>query len=151
MNLSIKLLQHRHSKRLSQQNVADALGVSQATYHSWEKGSRLPSIQYIKALGEILDIPIEDFTALFGTNNHSFKQGMSDPASKNEISQQSSMNLMAPETKGIEYALSEKPTLDKLLIKLDDCFQTLQDAFEKYQKVHAQLAGILNRENPEAD
>jgi|GEM_PF-962295 len=127
MNLATKLLQRRHLKRLSQQDIADAVGVSQTTYHCWEKGSRLPAIQHIKALADILELPIEEITYLLGITTYSPNQTKSNFDSKNE--------LPLP---------AESLPINKLLTELEDCYQNLQSTFEKYQQVHSRLLEILN-------
>lgn len=46
----------RLKKGLSQQEVADALGVAKSTYSMWETGNREPNLMRIIALTKILEV-----------------------------------------------------------------------------------------------
>jgi len=47
----------RQRKRLTQQEMADALGVNRGTVSTWESGEHFPS-RYAGAIEELLDITI---------------------------------------------------------------------------------------------
>ena len=51
----------RLSCKLSQQQVADFLNVTPQSISKWEKGTALPSIEYLPKLAELLDCSIDDF------------------------------------------------------------------------------------------
>ncbi|MDQ1087448.1 helix-turn-helix transcriptional regulator [Siphonobacter sp. SORGH_AS_1065] len=53
------LIKARRQLRLSQQEVAESLGVSQSTYSSWEAGKAFPSLEQRIILAELLRIPTE--------------------------------------------------------------------------------------------
>ena len=55
------ILAGRREKGLTQQALADLVGVKQSTVCLWETGQCNPSVPTIKKLSEVLDIPIEDF------------------------------------------------------------------------------------------
>lgn len=52
----------RHEKRLSQQEVADFIDVSQRTYSNFESDYSMPSIIQLKKLSELLEF---DYLKLF--------------------------------------------------------------------------------------
>lgn len=56
-NLIAKL---RKEKSLTQQELADLLGVSSKTISKWETGSGLPDISFLKQVSEIFEITIEE-------------------------------------------------------------------------------------------
>ncbi|HEP1570607.1 TPA: helix-turn-helix transcriptional regulator [Streptococcus suis] len=53
----LKLL--RKQKQLTQQKLADELGVSQGSYANWEKGNREPKLENLVKLAKILDSTID--------------------------------------------------------------------------------------------
>lgn len=56
MNWNERLKQARNLKNLSQQAIADMLGITRGCYAHYEQGSREPTINLIKSICEILDI-----------------------------------------------------------------------------------------------
>lgn len=52
----------RKSLNLTQQQVADKLGVKRATYTKWETNAAEPSVYFIKKLTEIFSV---DFNTIF--------------------------------------------------------------------------------------
>lgn len=50
----------RKEKNLTQQELADILGVSPKTISKWETGNGLPDITFLKKISEILEITIEE-------------------------------------------------------------------------------------------
>lgn len=57
-SLGTKLCQLRRLKNLSQQEVADRVGVCQSAYCAWESDKSMPNIKYFQALSLVLDIDI---------------------------------------------------------------------------------------------
>lgn len=57
---STRLIQSRQGLRLTQQQVATAIGVSQSAYNYWESGKHYPNATKIFQLTQVLKIPIED-------------------------------------------------------------------------------------------
>ena len=55
MNLGYKLKSVREQKRLSQQEVAEYIDVSQKTYSNYESCKTMPSIMHLIKLSEILN------------------------------------------------------------------------------------------------
>lgn len=48
----------RQAKKLSQKEVADALGVGRSTVAMWENGSSFPKVEMFPAIAEILDVKV---------------------------------------------------------------------------------------------
>ncbi len=57
-----KLLNLRMQLKLTQQDMANRLGVSTTAYVYWEKGRRLPYINRIKSVADALGVPIAYFS-----------------------------------------------------------------------------------------
>ncbi len=55
----LQLLVIRKQNKLSQQQLADALGVSRSTYCSYETGRRKPDIDVLKKLSKIFKLKID--------------------------------------------------------------------------------------------
>jgi transcriptional regulator with XRE-family HTH domain len=62
MKIGKHLLNKRHQKRLSQQEVADYLNISQRTYSNFESDNSAPSIKQIVALNNLFEF---DFLKLY--------------------------------------------------------------------------------------
>lgn len=58
MLVAIKIRQLRELKRMSQEDLASKIGVSQVTIGKWEQGTSIKHV-YLKKLSETLDIPID--------------------------------------------------------------------------------------------
>lgn len=56
------LIAYRKAKGLSQQEIADAIGINQSTYAGYETGDRKPSTKTAKKLGKVFDF---DWTKFF--------------------------------------------------------------------------------------
>lgn len=50
----------RTKHHLSQKNLADDLGVAQASINYWEKGQRTPSIEAVKSIAEYFHVTVDD-------------------------------------------------------------------------------------------
>lgn len=55
--LGILIARARHRKRLTQEQMADALGVSKSSVANWERGEHFP-LRYAGAIEELLEITI---------------------------------------------------------------------------------------------
>jgi transcriptional regulator with XRE-family HTH domain len=62
MKIGKHLLNKRNKKRLSQQEVADYLNISQRTYSNFENGNSSPSIKQIVELNNLFEF---DFIKLY--------------------------------------------------------------------------------------
>ena len=59
-NLAFNLSSLRKLKRLSQENVAEAIGVSRQAVAKWENGETLPDILNCNALASFYDVSLDD-------------------------------------------------------------------------------------------
>jgi DNA-binding XRE family transcriptional regulator len=57
---STVLIKSRLTLRMTQAQVASAVGVSQSAYNYWESGKHYPNATKIYLLIQVLKIPIED-------------------------------------------------------------------------------------------
>lgn len=59
---SEKLFEYRKSKGLSQEVLAEKIGVSRQSIYAWESGKSLPDIENLYRLCEILEITANELT-----------------------------------------------------------------------------------------
>jgi len=59
-----KLNQLRNKAKLSQQEVADFIGVSRSTYNSWESDQSSYKVEYISKLSEVFNVSPVDLLPL---------------------------------------------------------------------------------------
>lgn len=60
MKIGILLLKTRKERRLSQNEVAEHVGVCQSAYCAWESGHSVPKARYCGALAALLGIELKD-------------------------------------------------------------------------------------------
>ena len=58
MNLGNKIMTLRKKNNLSQEDLAEKVGVTRQTISKWEKGLSVPDAQLLMSLSEILEIPV---------------------------------------------------------------------------------------------
>ncbi|MBQ6845215.1 MAG: helix-turn-helix transcriptional regulator [Agathobacter sp.] len=58
-HLAENLTQLRHNKRITQEKLADFLGVSKASVSKWETGQSLPDIAQLPRLAVFYDVSID--------------------------------------------------------------------------------------------
>lgn len=63
MNIGRNILYFRQQQGLTQQQLADALGINKMAISNYEKGKRQPSIETVKAICKALDISLMQFMA----------------------------------------------------------------------------------------
>lgn len=56
----IRLEKQRLSKNLTQEELANRIGVARSTYANYERGIREPDLKTIRKISEVLDIKIND-------------------------------------------------------------------------------------------
>lgn len=62
----------RRLKRLTQQDLAEEIGVSVSMLSSIERGNKYPRVDLIKKIAKVLDVPLEDLFVLpESVNKHS--------------------------------------------------------------------------------
>lgn len=69
MSFQINLKKYRESKGLSQEDLAQLLGVGQSTVGMWENGVNMPRMKTLQRITEILEITTND---LMGTSNNNY-------------------------------------------------------------------------------
>lgn len=60
MSFSENLKKFRTQKGLSQQRLADLVGVSQTAIYNWEKGERTPKMDAITKIADVLGVKLND-------------------------------------------------------------------------------------------
>ncbi len=59
MTLTIRLIKIRREKKLSQQALADLIGVSRSALAQWETDMSRPSLDNLRKIADILDVSFE--------------------------------------------------------------------------------------------
>ena len=54
-----RLKELRLKKGLTQQQIADEIGVNRGSYSNWEKGKREPSFENLVKLADLLDVSLD--------------------------------------------------------------------------------------------
>jgi len=109
MDLGRNLRQLRDSKNLTQQEVADYVGVDRKTYNNWETGVSDVKSKFIPKLAEFYNVEI---SSLFLEK------------SSNVITIQSNTDKKVNSVNGIFILLNNKDAVDeivKILMKNDNC------------------------------
>ncbi len=89
MHVGYKLKKLRENKRVSQQEVADFLEISQRTYSNFESDKSKPSIDQLSKLSELLDFDLLELLQEQGiTFNQKNKNGSNNAIVKNEYPEQ---------------------------------------------------------------
>ena len=58
--MDIKIREYRKNRALTQQQLAEILGVRQNTICQWEKGKREPSIKMCKEVASVLGVSLDE-------------------------------------------------------------------------------------------
>ncbi len=69
MNLTTRILRSRKEKKLSQQALADLIGVSRSALAQWETEMSSPSLENLRKMAEILNISFEWLATGRGNQN----------------------------------------------------------------------------------
>lgn len=67
--ISENLLTLRKMKKLSQEQVAEAVGVSRQAYTRWEKGETVPDIKSCVALADFYEVSLDELVNFSGRKN----------------------------------------------------------------------------------
>ncbi len=67
-NLGQKIQIAREEKRMTQEQLANAIGCSQSALSNYEKGKRRIYLSHLEKLSEVLDKPLEYFVEGFADN-----------------------------------------------------------------------------------
>ena len=55
----LKMIEYRKKNMMTQEELADRLGVSRQTITKWEKGTILPSLEYLIDLSRLFGVTID--------------------------------------------------------------------------------------------
>ncbi len=78
MIIGQKLKKQRDSKRLSQQEVADYINVSQRTYSNFESDKSQPSLTQLLKLADVLDLNLLEILKEYGLTIHQTNSDFKD-------------------------------------------------------------------------
>lgn len=59
-HLSNNLRHYRNCKNMSQQDLANQLYIARQTYNHYEKGKRMPPLETLIRISELLEVPIDE-------------------------------------------------------------------------------------------
>ncbi|MDD5823980.1 MAG: helix-turn-helix transcriptional regulator [Firmicutes bacterium] len=59
MSINTNLIRHRDSKGWTQEQLAEAIGVSRSTVAKWEAGKGTPKVENLIVLSRVLDVSID--------------------------------------------------------------------------------------------
>ena len=76
-----KLKMLRKKKGLTQQEIADEIGINRGSYSNWEKGKREPSFENLVKLADLFDVSLD---WLFGREQMKFKKRSPTQLQENE-------------------------------------------------------------------
>ena len=71
--------QHRRRLGLTQQQLAEMVGVHQTRVSHWERGSRTPTLQQMDALGDLFGLSSKDFLVEYAFDNDVERALLRDP------------------------------------------------------------------------
>lgn len=121
MSLGVKLRQLRHSKNMSQADVAFKLDISQPAYNKWETDQAKPNIDKLLKISEIFEIDVQD---LFDNESNVIISNNTFENSNIVYPKDSTINFQSPEL-----------------------LQTIVNNQEQITKQHEQIAKILEIQN----
>ncbi len=62
MSFAKKLRAYRHMMELTQDSIADALGIERTTYANYESGKKLPPADLVRLLARLFSLPVENLS-----------------------------------------------------------------------------------------
>jgi transcriptional regulator with XRE-family HTH domain len=120
--IGTKLCQHRLAARLTQQAIAERLGVKTNTYGSWEADHTSPSGIYFPILAEIFGVTIDQ---LFPNNNGSLPNKTNTTAQKMDENEALKLVLQSKE----EVIAAKEEIITAQLAQIEK----LQEELENYK------------------
>jgi transcriptional regulator with XRE-family HTH domain len=61
VNIGSRIAGWREAKKLTQQQLADEIGVTRAAVYQWELGQTVPSTRHVEKVAEICGVTMERF------------------------------------------------------------------------------------------
>lgn len=132
----------RKEQNLTQEAIAEKLGVSKSTVAMWETGQRFPSPELYEQIADYFNVDID---YLYGRTNIRQKVHFDSDGNRMISVNDSEGYYLNPETAAIAQQIFEDPELRLL-------FDAAKDATpEDLQLVHNMLKALKRKENPESD
>ncbi len=66
--INLRIAELRHKKKITQQELADIVGVSFQTISKWENGGAMPDITYLPILAEYFDVSVDQLIGIVPFN-----------------------------------------------------------------------------------
>lgn len=76
INIGRVLIKNRHKRGITQDELANHLGVSKGAVSKWETGESLPDIEKCKLLAEVLDVSLDDLVNYDRENSNDLGLGV---------------------------------------------------------------------------
>ncbi len=70
--INLRIAELRHKKKLTQQELADMVGVSFQTISKWENGGAMPDITYLPVLAEYFDVSVDQLIGIVPLNEEAY-------------------------------------------------------------------------------
>lgn len=73
--VNLRIAELRHKKKITQQELADIVGVSFQTISKWENGGAMPDITYLPVLAEYFEVSVDQLMGIVPLWNIFFERG----------------------------------------------------------------------------
>ncbi len=70
--INLRIRELRHKKKITQQELADIVGVSFQTISKWENGGAMPDITYLPILAEYFDVSVDQLIGIVPLNEEAY-------------------------------------------------------------------------------
>lgn len=70
--IKLRIAELRHKKKITQQELADIVGVSFQTISKWENGGAMPDITYLPILAEYFEVSVDQLIGLVPLNEETY-------------------------------------------------------------------------------
>ena len=71
-NINLRIAELRHKKKITQQELADMVGVSFQTISKWENGGAMPDITHLPNLAEYFDVSVDQLIGMVPLNEEAY-------------------------------------------------------------------------------
>ena len=68
-NMRLRIAELRRKMHISQQQLAEVVGVSFQTISKWENGNAMPDITYLPVLAEYFEVSVDQLLGISGLQN----------------------------------------------------------------------------------
>lgn len=77
--INLRISELRHKKKITQQELADVVGVSFQTISKWENGSVMPDITYLPMLAEYFEVSVDQLIGIVPLSEETYSARASSP------------------------------------------------------------------------